>query len=58
MNGTSYEGIWRLDKRHGMGTDKNEKGEIFSGMFQEDERHGFGILTWESFGCPLLLRRF
>lgn len=50
VNGSSYEGLWRLDLKHGMGTDKIEQGEVFTGMFRNDLRHGSGILTWPQFG--------
>ena len=41
-NGSTYEGYWQNDKRHGVGTRIYPSGEIYKGGWNVGKKHGFG----------------
>jgi hypothetical protein len=40
VDGSTYEGFWSNDVRHGKGVFKSREGTVYDGMFDDDIRHG------------------
>lgn len=49
-DGCAYEGMWRSDRRHGVGTYYGINGDVFVGTFVDDKRHGLGTTYMPSRG--------
>ena len=48
IDGSTYNGEWLNDVRHGKGVFKSREGTVYDGMFEDDIRHGPGVLTYIS----------
>lgn len=45
-HGDMYEGEWKDNKRHGVGTGLMQDGRRYDGEWENDMRSGFGIFRW------------
>tara|TARA_B100000242_G_scaffold275552_1_gene230710 strand:+ start:275 stop:958 length:684 start_codon:yes stop_codon:yes gene_type:complete len=45
-SGTTYEGYFKDDEKHGYGKLTSSDGSIFEGNFKDDVKHGYGKMTW------------
>ena len=41
-----FEGIFKEDKREGLGTLKSKHGDTYHGMWSDDVRSGLGKMVW------------
>jgi hypothetical protein len=48
IDGSTYNGGWLNDVRHGKGVFKSREGTVYDGNFDNDIRHGAGTLTYAS----------
>ena len=46
-DGSTYEGQWNNDEKHGQGKFVNEYGDIYEGEFFEGMFEGFGKYTYK-----------
>ena len=50
-NGDIYEGVFRLDQKHGKGKMRYSNGDTYQGDFYLDLKHGKGVYNWCSNGA-------
>jgi hypothetical protein len=53
LDGSISDGMWRADKRHGVGTFYHTSGDIFVGTFVDGKRHGLGTTYMPSRGAHI-----
>ena len=45
IDGSTYDGEWLDNVRHGKGVFKSREGTVYDGMFEDDVRNGPGVFT-------------
>jgi len=46
LDGKSYEGIYKLDRRHGFGVFEMADGKSHTGGFMNNKQHGYGCISY------------
>ena len=48
LNGDTYEGQYKEDKKHGFGTYRWSNGSVYEGSFKNDLKHGDGTIKYSN----------
>ena len=48
VDGSTHNGVWKSNRRHGPGISKDKAGHVYDGMWANDKFHGKGTMTFKS----------